>query len=142
MDSDNHKKICENDVTLKKLDQKNKFSNFDISYDTPLKPNQLMKLVNLIRQKPMMNFILVNKNFEGLWDTSSMLSPVNLDWLKTEFNDIQTNSIKKFEGDESPNVTLRTANITRNENYRNSDFCESQIGKINLRYHLLSEVKI
>ena len=112
MDSDNHKKICENDVALKKLDQINKFSNFDISYDIPLKPNQQMKLVNLIRQKSMMNFILINKNFEGLWDTSSMLSPVNLDWLKTEFNDVQTNSIEKFEGDESPNVTLRTANIT------------------------------
>ena len=57
----------------------------------------------------MINFSLNNKNFEGLWDTGSMISLVNLYWLKTEFNDIQIDSIEKFN---SPNLTLRTANNT------------------------------
>ena len=112
LDSDNHKTFCENIVALEKLEKNKKFSNFDISYDTPLKPNQQMKLVKLIGHKPMINFTLNNKNFEGLWNTGSMLSLVNLDWLKTKFNNIQIDSIEKFVGEKSPNVTLRTANNT------------------------------
>ena len=111
LDSDNHKTFCENIVALEKLEKNKKFSNFDISYDTPLKPNQQMKLVKLIGHKPMINFTLNDKNFEGLWDTGSMISLVNLDWLKTEFNDIQIDSIEKSVGDKS-NLTLRTANNT------------------------------
>ena len=60
----------------------------------------------------MINFTLDDKNFEGLWDTSSMISLVNLDWLKTQFNNIQIDSIEKFVGDKSPNLTLRTSNNT------------------------------
>ena len=60
----------------------------------------------------MINFNLDDKNFEGLWDTGSMISLVNLDWLKTQFNNIQIDSIEKFVGDKSPNLTLRTSNNT------------------------------
>ena len=60
----------------------------------------------------MINFTLDDKNFEGLWDTGSMISLVNLDWLKTQFNNIQIDSIEKFVGDKSPNLTLRTSNNT------------------------------
>ena len=81
-------------------------------YDMPLKPNQQIKLVKLVRHKPMINFILIDKNFEGLWDTGSMISPLNLDWLKTEVNDIQINSVEEFVGDKSPNSSLKTANNT------------------------------
>ena len=84
MDSDNHKTFFESIVVLEKLEKHKKFSNFDISYDTPIKPNQQMKLVKLIGQKPMINFTLNDKNFEGLWDTGSIISLVNLDWLKTK----------------------------------------------------------
>ena len=84
MDSDNHKTFFESIVALEKLEKHKKFSNFDISYDTPIKPNQQMKIVKLIGQKPMINFTLNDKNFEGLWDTGSMISLVNLDWLKTK----------------------------------------------------------
>ena len=59
----------------------------------------------------MTNFTLNDKNFEGLWNTSS-ISLVNLDRPKTEFNDIQIDSIEKFVGDKSLNLTLRTANNT------------------------------
>ena len=69
-------------------------------------------MVKLIGHKLMTNFILNDKNFEGLWDTSNMIILVNLDWLKTEFNDIQIDSIEKFAGDKSQNLTLRTANNT------------------------------
>ena len=112
LDSDNHKKFCENIVALEKLERNKRFSNFDISFDTPLKPNQQMKLVRLIGHKPMINFTLNDKNFEGLWGTGSIISLVNVDWLKTEFHDIQIDSIEKFVGDKSPNLTLRTTNNT------------------------------
>ena len=59
----------------------------------------------------MVNFTLNDKNFEGLWNTSS-ISLVNLDRPKTEFNDIQIDSIEKFVGDKSLNLTLRTPNNT------------------------------
>ena len=98
MDSDNHKTFCENIVALEKLEKNKKSSNFDISYDTPLKPNQQMKLVKLIGHKNMINFTLNDKNFEGLRDTGSMVNLVNVDWLKTEFHDIQIDSIEEFVG--------------------------------------------
>ena len=41
-----------------------------------------------------------------------MISLVNLDRLKTEFNDIPIDSIEKFVGEKSPNLTWRTANNT------------------------------
>ena len=99
-------------MTLEKLEKNKKFSNLEISFDTPLKPNQQMKLVKLIGHIPMTNFTLNVRNFEGLWDTGSMISFVNLNWLKTEFNEIQTDSIEKFVRDKSPNLTSRTANNT------------------------------
>ena len=85
---------------------------FEISYDTPIKPNEQIKLVKLIGNKPIINFVLNDKNFEGLWDTDSMSTLVNLDWLKTEFKDIQTDLFKNFMGHKSPNLALRIANNT------------------------------
>ena len=112
MDSDNHKTFCENIVALERLEKNEKFSNIEISYDIPLKPNQQMKLVKLIAHKPMINFTLKNKNFERLWDTGSMISLVNLDWQRTEFNNIRVDSIEKSVGDKLPNLTLKTVNNT------------------------------
>ena len=112
LDNNNYKIFSENIVALQKLRKNKTFSNFEISYDIPLKPNQQIKLAKLIGQKLMINFTLDDKNFEGLWDTSSMISLVNLDWLKTQFNNIQIDSIEKFVGDKSPNLTLRTSNNT------------------------------
>ena len=61
----------------------------------------------------MINFTFNDKKVvEGLWDTGSMISLANLNWLKTEFNDIQIDSIETFVGDKSPNLTLRTTNNT------------------------------
>ena len=112
MDSDNHKTCYENIVALEKFERNKKFSIFDISHDAPLKPNQRMKLVKLIGHKPVINFMLNDKNFEGLWDIGSMIRLLNVDWLKTEFNDIQIGLIDKFVGDKSPNLTLRPADNT------------------------------
>ena len=66
-----------------------------------------MKLVKLIWYKPMINFIL-----NDCGGTGSTISLVNWDWLKTEFNDIQIDSIEKFVRNKSPNLTLRTTNDT------------------------------
>ena len=41
-----------------------------------------------------------------------MISFVNLDWLKTEFNDIEIDSNEKFVRDKLPKLTFRTANNT------------------------------
>ena len=112
MDNNSYKIFSENIVALQKLRKNKTFSNFEISYDIPLKPNQQIKLAKLIGHKLMINFTLDNKNFEGLWDTGSMISLVNLDWLRTEFNNIQIDSIEKFVGDKLPNLTLKTVNNT------------------------------
>ena len=112
MDNNNYKIFSENIVALQKLRKNKTFSNFEISYDIPLKPNQQIKLAKLIGHKLMINFTLDDKNFEGLWDTGSMISLVNLDWLRTEFNNIRIDSIEKFVGDKLPNLTLKTVNNT------------------------------
>ena len=96
--------------SIGKIRKKKNILGFEISYDTPIKPNEQIKLVKLIGNKPFINFVLNDKKFEGLWDTDSMITLVNLDWLKTEFKDIQIDLIENFMGDKSPNLTLRIAN--------------------------------
>ena len=118
MDNNNYKIFSENIVALQKLRKNKTFSNFEISYDIPLKPNQQIKLAKLIGHKLMINFTLDDKNFEGLWDTGSMISLVNLDWQRTEFNNIRIDSIEKFVGDKLPNLTLKTVNNTEMKTIR------------------------
>ena len=118
MDNNSYKIFSENIVALQKLRKNKTFSNFEISYDIPLKPNQQIKLAKLIGHKLMINFTLDDKNFEGLWDTGSMISLVNLDWQRTEFNNIRIDSIEKFVGDKLPNLTLKTVNNTEMKTIR------------------------
>ena len=66
LDSDNDKAFCDNIIALEKLEKNKKSSNFYISHDTSLKADEQMKLDKLIGYKPMINFTLSDKNFEGL----------------------------------------------------------------------------
>ena len=82
-------------------------------YDAPSKPKQKQKLVKVIGHKPIINFNLNGKNFEGLWDTGSMISLLDIDFLKKEFGDIKIESVENFIGEKAPKLTLRTANHSK-----------------------------
>lgn len=43
-------------------------------YDTPLKIETKIKINKVTEHKPMIKFNLNEKNFEGLWDTGSMIT--------------------------------------------------------------------
>ena len=80
-DIQNHLKISENIVALETQEKEKTFRNFSVSSDTPLKPKQHLKLAKLVVHRPMINFWVNRKNFEGLWDTWSTISLISKEWF-------------------------------------------------------------
>ena len=57
------------------------FRNFSIASDTPIKLKQHLKLAKLVGYRPMINFWVNAKNYEGLLDTESVISLISKEWL-------------------------------------------------------------
>ena len=86
--------------------------------------------------KPMINSDFNGKKFEGLWNTGSITSFVNSNFIKTKFNYIKTEYVKKFFGENTSNLTLGAANNSKLEIVGVVTFEFEIIGfKINLVYH-------
>lgn len=68
--------------------------------------------VKLVGEKPMLNFSIQGKNFQGLYDTGSMVSLISFDWLKTEFPEAQIYPVDEFCSENNVAVSLRAANNT------------------------------
>jgi len=108
-DDKNHKQLCDYIVKLEKLERKKKLKSFSCSYDVTLPFKKYKKLVDVIGLKPMINFILNDKLFSGLWDTGSMVSLINSQWLKQNFQNTQIHPIETFINN-SNGISLTAAN--------------------------------
>ena len=88
-----------------------------MSYDTSLKPKQKLKLIKVVGHKPMikLNLNFNENNFEELWDRGCIISLTKLSFIKTEFSDLNIESVGKFIGDKAPNLTLQSANSSKME---------------------------
>ena len=67
------------------------------------------KLVGLVGEKPKLNCILSAKKAELLWDTGSMVSLVDRDWLNDNFPDAEIQSVSDFLEEE---LEVKAANST------------------------------
>ena len=70
------------------------------------------RLVKLIGRKPIFDVKLDNVATRVLWDTGSMVSLLNLDWLRANFPTIDLQPISAFLDDGEGEVRFRAANNT------------------------------
>ena len=90
--------------------EKLKLEQFNVT-DTEILPRKYRKqLVRLIGEKPIIEGYLNNQKCKGLWDTGSMVSVINKDWLKSNFPNENVFSTEEFLG--IP-LNLKTANNTK-----------------------------
>ena len=68
------------------------------------------KFVNLIGEKPTIKCYLDGANCEALWDTGSMVSLVDVRWVRENFLQKRLHSIKDFL--KNDNLQVKTANST------------------------------
>ena len=68
------------------------------------------KIVKLVGQKPMLDCCLEGKEFKALWDTGSMISLVNQEWVKNHFPDEIIHAVSAFLEEED--LKIRAANST------------------------------
>ena len=83
--SKNHKIFCKSILELESIERNKTFPNFNCSFDSPLLVKNQKKLTKLVGNRPLIKHQLNNKNVESLWDTGTMISLVNKDWLHKEF---------------------------------------------------------
>ena len=92
-DSKNYEIFCKNFIELERIERDKTFYNFNISlFNTPpLLPKNRKKLTKLIGSRPIIKHQLNNRIFESLWDTGSMISLVNEEWVLKEFKTLKFN---------------------------------------------------
>ena len=61
------------------------------------------KLVKLVGERPILNFLLNNKKISGLWDTGAMVSLLNRLFLLKHFPDAKIQTMAEFLGEEDVN---------------------------------------
>ena len=113
-DSKTHEILCKNIIELERIERDKTFHNFNISlFNTPplLPKNRKKKLTKLIGSRPNIKHQLNNRIFESLWDTGSMISLVNEEWVLKEFKNIEIQPIETFISN-GADISLKAANNT------------------------------
>ena len=102
-----HEKLCSAIQELECL-EKSKFKSPTIRENGNLEIQN--RLVKLIGNKPFLNCKLHGISSSVLWDTGSMISLVDIQWVKKNIPDADIQSISKFMGDEE--TEFKAANNT------------------------------
>ena len=74
-------------------------------------PKNRKKFTKLIGSRPIIKHQLNNRIFESLWDTGSMISLVNEEWVLKEFKNIESQPIETFISN-GADISLKAANNT------------------------------
>lgn len=78
----------------------------------PLKPKLHTKIAKLAGHQPLIKFIVNDKEFEGLWDTSTMINLISEEWLRKQFKDMKINLLQPFLGTKVTDLKIKAANNT------------------------------
>ena len=109
---ENHGKYCATICSLEKLEaakQRKLDINVHDSEKLPLKMK--LKLIRMVGERPLVDVLLDGNVVEGLWDTGSMISLMNREFLEEQFPGVEIHSVAKFL-DSEESLTLTTANQT------------------------------
>ena len=95
-----------------------------LKYSSGGKTQQFVKLIG---ERPVINFSVNNTQYQGLWDTGSMVSLVNSCWVRAHLPDLEVMPVSEFS---DTNITLRAANQT-NLNIKGVALIDFSLPKLN-----------
>lgn len=104
-----HKTLCKAILSLQEIERNKTFQKFDCSFVNSVHNKQHYKLVRIVGHKPLVQFSLEGRNFEGLWDTGSMVSWFDSQFMNRNFPDVKIESVAEFVGEGEP-LSLKAAN--------------------------------
>ena len=107
-----HKQYCNAISQLEKFERDKMFHDFEVTEKEQIPFKHQKNLVKLIGEKPLVNCYLKEKNLKCLWDTGSMVSLVNKNWLTQNFPSAQILSVENFL-ELNEKLDLRAANNTK-----------------------------
>ena len=103
-----HAQYCSMIAELHKIEIKKFYKNFSVrQVQVDFKTKK--KMVKLVGEKPMLRCFLGGKKFDALWDTGSMVSLVDLKWMKEHFPSATIVSVSEFLEED---LHIRAANAT------------------------------
>ena len=79
-------------------------------YNQCITPLNSLKLAKLVANRPVLNYTLNKKSYQGLWDTGSMISLINKEWLNQEFPETKIQSFDSFIGTQEGRFSLKALN--------------------------------
>ena len=80
-----------------------------LEFMKPVSPSCKLQVVRLVEEKPLLNFEIESKKFQGLWDTGSMVCLGSQDWLGEHFPNHELYPVSGFAKRSDP-ITLCAAN--------------------------------
>ena len=96
-----HHQYCAAICMLEQLEWEKKKKALVCGVDAEKLPLKLKKkLVKLVGERPILNFLLNNKKISGLWDTGAMVSLLNRLFLLKHFPEAKIQTIAEFLGEE------------------------------------------
>ena len=110
--NDSHRELCGAICMLEEIEWEKKKKALVCGVDTEKLPLRLKrKLVKLVGERPILNFLLNNKKIKGLWDTGAMVSLLNKLFVLEHFPDAKIQTIAEFLGeDDLKDFKLTAAN--------------------------------
>ena len=109
---ENHGKYCAVICSLEKLQAaKQRKSDINVQDFEKLPLKMKLKLIRMVGERPLVDVLLNGDAVEGLWDTGSMISLMNRQFLEEQFPGVEIHSVAKFL-DSEESLTLTTANQT------------------------------
>ena len=109
MHNSNHDRYCNVIQDLECLEKDKLYRDYTVSEKLTDNKHR-RKLVKLVGEKPLINCRLEGTPCKALWDTGSMISLIDRQWLQQNLPKQKIYSVKEFMGNETLN--LKAANNT------------------------------
>ena len=106
-----HKALCKAIDVLQINHDREKMRELKVSDNSTMSPKMKNKFVKLIGNKPMVSCVIDGNHCKALWDTGSMISMIDRQWVDTHVPDVEIMSIEEFAG--HGGLELKAANNTR-----------------------------
>ena len=104
-----HRKYCSAIMDLESLELQKLYKDYSVR-EEQIDVMTKTKLIKLIGVRPMLKCFLDDGSFEVLWDTGSMISLMDIKWVKKYFPDKKMYPIKDFL--ENQTLQIQAANST------------------------------
>ena len=105
---DHHEKWCSVIADLTKVEMEKLYGKLTVRQEQ-IDDKTRTKMLKLVGDKPMLKCFLDGKGCQALWDTGSMISMIDREWLKENFPEKPVIDVSEFMGKK---LSVRAANAT------------------------------